>query len=121
MADKYDLKVLKSALLQSDNHVTEVSILGTQVFIRRLKAAELQANEDAMKAAIEADDMNTAARLNVELLLSCIMTPDGKPVPVGALPSVDELLQAHDNPTLVAAISTVKRHAVGTLEDAEKN
>ena len=56
----------------------------------------------------------------MQLLLSCLMTPDGKRIPAGALPSVDDLLAAHDNPTLVEAIGTVKRHAVGSLEEAEK-
>nr|WP_280117353.1 hypothetical protein [Serratia marcescens] len=46
---------------------------------------------------------------------------DGKRIPAGALPSVDDLLAAHDNPTLVEAIGAVKRHAVGSLEEAEKN
>ena len=73
-----------------------------------------------MKAAIDSGDMNKAAQLNVQLLLSCLMTPDGKRIPAGALPSVDDLLAAHDNPTLVEAIGTVKRHAVGSLEEAEK-
>ncbi len=41
--------------------------------------------------------------------------------PGRALPSVDDLLAAHDNPTLVEAIGAVKRHAVGSLEEAEKN
>ena len=99
--------------MKSDDHVTEVPMFGTKTFIRRLKASELQDNEDGMKDAIEAGDMNKAARLNVELLLSCFMTPDGKRIPANALPSVDDLLAAHDNPTLVEAISTVKRHAVG--------
>ena len=121
MIEKYDLKALKAALLKSDDHVLEVPMFGAKTFIRRLKASELQDNEDGMKDAIEAGDMNKAARLNVELLLSCFMTPDGKRIPTSALPSVDELLKAHDNPTLVEAISTIKRHAVGTLEDAEKN
>lgn len=121
MTEKYNLKALKAALLKSDEHVIEVPMFGTKTFIRRLKAAELQANEDGMKGAIESGDMNEAARLNVELLLSCFMTPDGKRISAASLPTVDELLAAHDNPTLVEAISTVKRHAVGTLEDAEKN
>ncbi|CAK8738025.1 hypothetical protein SODG_005130 [Sodalis praecaptivus] len=30
-------------------------------------------------------------------------------------------MAAHDNGTLLDAIATVKRHAVGSLEDAQKN
>ena len=104
MTEKYDLKALKAALLKSDDHVIETQIFGAKAFIRRLKAAELQENEDGMKAAIDSGDMNKAAQLNVQLLLSCLMTPDGKRIPAGALPSVDDLLAAHDNPTLVEAI-----------------
>ena len=37
-----------------------------------------------MKAAIDSGDMNKAAQLNVQLLLSCLMTPDGKRIPAGA-------------------------------------
>ncbi len=97
MTEKYDLKALKAALLKSDDHVIETQIFGAKAFIRRLKAAELQENEDGMKAAIDSSDMNKAAKLNVQLLLSCLMTPDGKRIPAGALPSVDDLLAAHDN------------------------
>ncbi|MBH2563281.1 phage tail protein [Serratia marcescens] len=121
MTEKYDLKALKAALLKSDDYVIETQIFGAKAFIRRLKAAELQENEDGMKAAIDSGDMSKAAQLNVQLLLSCLMTPDGKRIPAGALPSVDDLLAAHDNPTLVEAIGAVKRHAVGSLEEAEKN
>ncbi len=34
-----------------------------------------------MKAAIDSGDMRKAAQLNVQLLLSCLMTPDGKRIP----------------------------------------
>ncbi|MGO3569001.1 MAG: phage tail protein, partial [Serratia grimesii] len=70
MTEKYDLKALKAALLKSDDHVIETQIFGTKTFIRRLKAAELQENEDGMKAAIDSGDMSQAAKLNVQLLLS---------------------------------------------------
>ena len=32
-----------------------------------------------------------------------------------------ELLKAHENPELLAAVEKVKQHAIGKLEEAEKN
>ncbi|MDE9484147.1 phage tail protein, partial [Xenorhabdus bovienii] len=44
-----------------------------------------------------------------------------KPILAGDLPTAEELMDTHDNATIIAAINLVKRHSIGTLEDAEKN
>lgn len=118
---EYDVKGLKAALLKSTPTATECQLLGSRVYLRRLTAAELLQHEAEIKKAIEEDDISTASRLNVQLVIECIVAPTGERIPHKQLPTVDELLAAHDNRTLLDAIEIVRRHAIGLVEDAEKN
>lgn len=122
MTQKYDLKALRNTLLKSKSDTPEeVEILGGKVFIRRFKAAELYRQEEEIKAAIADNDLDKISHINVKMILSCIVTPDGKPIDPSDLPTVDELLEAHDNPTLLDAIKKINDHSLGKLETATKN
>ncbi|WP_265494605.1 phage tail protein [Providencia heimbachae] len=115
------MKNLKAAFLTPRTHVQKVQILGVDVNIRRMTASELLTLEE------EAMDLNMAGKVteaslkNVEMILSCIVDDEGKKLPKGELPTAKELLDIHDNASLIDAISIVKRHSVGTLEEAKKN
>lgn len=112
---------LKMSLLKPLNTAQECELLGGRYFIRRLSALALLEQEEKATQAFEAGDMRQASLLNVQMLLDCLCDPEGQPIPPEALPTADALMAAHDNGTLLDAIATVKRHAVGSLEDAQKN
>ncbi|WP_340618922.1 phage tail protein [Xenorhabdus entomophaga] len=115
------MKALKAALLTPRPHVKEVELFGTQVNLRRMTAAELMNLEESVDKLSDTGSGREASRLNIQRVLDCLVDDKGKPIPAGDLPTVDELMDTHDSATLIEAIQTVKRHAVGTLEDAEKN
>lgn len=122
MTPKYDLKALRNTLLKSKSDTPEeVEILGGKVFIRRFKAAELYRQEEDIKAAIAENDSAKISLINVQMILSCLVTPDGKPIAPSDLPTAEELLEAHDNPTLLDAINKINSHSLGKLETATKN
>ncbi|MFP2513974.1 phage tail protein [Buttiauxella agrestis] len=117
----YDLSALKSALLKSKTAIITAEIFGTTVYLRRMTAGQLIDHEEALRDAQVADDARKASELSVQLIVDCLVQPDGNDIPVEDKPTAAELLQAHDNVALLNAIDTVKKHAVGKLEDAEKN
>ncbi|CDH24790.1 phage tail protein [Xenorhabdus bovienii] len=115
------MKNLKAALLAPRSHVKAVEIFGTAVNLRRMTATELMDLEEAVEKLSEAGNGREASRLNVQIVLDCLVDDKGKPIPPGDLPTAEELMDAHDNATIIAAINLVKRHSIGTLEEAEKN
>lgn len=59
--------------------------------------------------------------ISVKTILDSLVSPDDTPVPAEYLPTVNELLNTHDNPALLEAINKVKTFSYGSAEDAEKN
>jgi len=117
----FDLSALKTVLLKPHSSAIKAHIFGADLYIRRLTAAELIAHEDALIAAQEEDNVKQSSELSVQLILDSLCTPDGEKIQTKDKPSAAELLDVHDNVALLDAISTVKKHAIGTLEAAEKN
>ncbi len=112
---------LKAALLRPTNTATPYSILGADVFIRRLSAQELMDYDEAVTAARDISDHKESALLSVNLVLSALVDETGTAIPPTELPTATELLAVHDNPALLEAITAVQRHSYGTLEEAKKN
>lgn len=121
MTAHYDLQGLKSRLLTPTNTAKEAQLFGATVYLRRMTAAELLKQEEQVKKALEEDDLHASSRLNVQLIIDSLVTPDGARIDKKNLPTADELMAAHDNRTLLDAIDIVKRHCIGFIEDAEKN
>lgn len=114
----FDLSALKSALLKPKSTIITAEIFGTTVYLRRMTAGQLIDHEDALAAA---DEVRKASELSVQLIVDCLVQPDGTEIPTQEKPTAAELIQVHDNVALLDAIATVKKHAIGKLEDAEKN
>lgn len=119
--EKFDFKALKSALLKPTNTAIRTSILGAQVYLRRLTASELIEHEEDIEAAAKDGDIRKSSEISVQLIISCLVNPDGSAISPADLPTAGELLDSHDNATLIDAIATVKKHSLGKLEEAEKN
>lgn len=117
----FDLSALKSALLKPKNTTLSAEIFGTTVYLRRMTAGQLIDHEEALRDAQIADDARKASELSVQLIVDCLVMPDGTEITAEEKPSAAELLQAHDNVALLEAIATVKKHALGKMDDAEKN
>jgi hypothetical protein len=117
----FDISAFKSALLKPKNTVVTAEIFGTTVYLRRMTAGELIDHEELLRDSQIAEDARKASELSVQLIVDCLVQPDGGAIPVENKPTAAELLQVHDNVALLDAISTVKKHALGKLEDAEKN
>ncbi|MGV3938890.1 phage tail protein [Citrobacter freundii] len=115
------VSALKSALLKPKSAIITAEIFGTTVYLRRMTAGELIDHEEALRDSQIAEDARKASELSVQLIVDCLVQPDGSPISVEDKPTASELLQAHDNVALLEAIATVKKHALGKLEDAEKN
>ncbi|MEL4014392.1 phage tail protein [Dryocola clanedunensis] len=117
----FDISALKSALLKPKNTVVTAEIFGTTVYLRRMTAGQLIDHEEALRDSQIAEDARKASEISVQLIVDCLVQPDGSEIPAEDKPSAADLLQVHDNVALLEAISTVKKHALGMLEDAEKN
>lgn len=116
-----DVSALKLALLKPKNAIVTAEIFGTTVYLRRMTAGELIDHEEALRDSQIAEDARKASELSVQLIVDCLVQPDGSSIATEDKPTAAELLQAHDNVALLDAIATVKKHALGKLEDAEKN
>nr|WP_282553303.1 phage tail protein [Providencia sneebia] len=112
---------MKSSLLKAAPHVEEHSILGATVFIRRLTIAELDEYEHDLQEAQKTGFSSDASKAGAKLILKAICDKTGKALPTKDLPTADELIQAHDTPTLLAAMSFVQRFSYGSVEEAQKN
>ncbi|HFS5769950.1 TPA: phage tail protein [Providencia rettgeri] len=115
------MKNLKAAFLTPRVHVQKVQLLGVDVNIRRMTASELLTLEEEAAELNMEGKVTEASLKNVEMILSCVVSDDGKALSKDELPTAKELLDIHDNASLIEAISLVKRHSVGTLEEAKKN
>ncbi|PHM36477.1 phage tail protein [Xenorhabdus innexi] len=115
------MKALKAALLTPRPQIKSVTLFGTHINLRRMTALELLELEEKAETFSEAGNGREASRLNIQMVLDCLVDDKGKPIDKADLPTADELMAIHDNATLIEAIQTVKRHAIGTLEEAEKN
>lgn len=112
---------LKSALLQPKLSAIKTELLGAQVYIRRRTAGELIRYEEELDAAQATGNVRTISEMSVQLVIDSLVNPDGSAIKSEFLPTAAELLDVHDNPTLMSAIERVKTHAIGKLEAAEKN
>ncbi|HED3891094.1 phage tail protein [Morganella morganii] len=116
------MKGLKASLLAAKPEIREVEILcGVKVNIRRMTANELITLEQEVADLNIDGKVREASLMNVDMLLNCIVDDGGKPVNKSLLPTADEMVNVHDNAILIDAINIVKRHSVGTLEEAKKN
>ncbi|MCT8349492.1 phage tail protein [Photorhabdus temperata] len=115
------MKSLKAALLTPRPHIKAVELFGTKVNLRRMTASELMDLEEKVEKLSTSGDGREASRLNVQIVLDCLVDDKGQPIPPSELPTAEELMETHDNATIIEAINIVKRHSIGTLEDAEKN
>ncbi|AFJ47142.1 phage tail protein [Shimwellia blattae] len=118
---KNECTSLKTALLTPQPVVSEAVLLGTPVWLRRMTAAELIGHEEAMAAAQVEGDPRKASEISIQIIIDSLVQPDGTLIPVEDKPTAAELLAVHDNVVLLEAVGIVKRHAIGRLEDAEKN
>ncbi|MDX7988767.1 phage tail protein [Xenorhabdus sp. 12] len=115
------MKALKASLLTPRPQIKAVELFGTQINLRRMTALELLELEEKTEKLSDAGDGREASRLNIQMVLDCLVDDKGKSIDKVGLPTAEELMAIHDNATLIEAIQTVKRHSIGTLEDAEKN
>lgn len=113
------MKDLKSRLLSQENTAHPITLLGTELFIRRLSAAELCDFEN--KASELEGPGNTSALIIAAagLVLNALVDVNGQPV--SDLPSPDELMKFHSYASITEAMTAVQRYSYGTLEDAKKN
>lgn len=112
---------LKSSLLKLNPYVESHTILNTTVFIRRLTIAEIDEYELELRQAQETGLSSEASKAGARLILKAICDEKGKPYPQKELPTDDELIKAHDTPTLLEAMKFVQQFSYGTVEEAQKN
>lgn len=113
------MKDLKSRLLSPAYAAHPVTLLGTDLLIRRLTANEL-ADFEEQAAQLRSDDNTRGLALaGASLVLSALVDENG--VPEQDLPAPDELMKHHSYATLIEALTIVQRHSYGTLEEAKKN
>ena len=120
MKDKDYLSTLKSALLKSEPTVIKTELFGATVFIRRLTGDYLISYEEKMAETAKAGAAREASEQVIQIVIDALVQPDGTAIPDEFKPAA-ELLKAHENPELLAAVEKVKQHAIGKLEEAEKN
>ncbi|WP_265315703.1 phage tail protein [Yersinia ruckeri] len=89
--------------------------------IRRLTGKELMDFDEVMAKAAATNDATLSTYTAIELILKVMVNDNGQPMDKKYLPTADELLEAHANPDLMAAVRKVQQHSLGTLEEAEKN
>ena len=99
-----------------------ITLLGQQIFIRRLTQEELWDYEADLQALEKSDDnaRQTSIR-GITLFLSALVNEDGSRPAADELPAAEAFLSAHSGADLLEAVIAVQRHAIGTLEDAKKN
>lgn len=117
----FDPSSLKSALLKSNPTVVETELFGAKVYIRRLTGDELISYEESMSTAVKDGSPREASEKTLQIIIDALAMPDGTAMPDEYKPTTAELLAAHENPELIAALDKVKQHSLGKLEEAEKN
>ncbi|HAF4579470.1 TPA: phage tail protein [Salmonella enterica] len=112
---------LKTQLLAPERGAYPVTILGADVFIRRLTSYEIEEYDEKQSQLRTDKNLTGMALSTASFILSAIVSEEGIPVPATDLPAPDELLKARSNASLIEALQTIQRHSWGTLEDAKKN
>ncbi|MGK0703671.1 phage tail protein [Yokenella regensburgei] len=113
------MKDLKSRLLAPEHTAHSVSVLGTEVFIRRLTAFELAEYDEKVSQLRDDNNSRGMAIASASLVLTALVDENG--LPAQDLPAPDELLKSRSHASLIEALSVVQRHSYGTLEEAKKN
>lgn len=72
-----DVSALKSALLKPKSAVVTAEIFGTTVYLRRMTAGELIDHEEALRDSQIAEDARKASEISVQLIVDCLVHPDG--------------------------------------------
>ena len=86
-----------------------------------LPLADLKAIIQSMAETAKAGAAREASEQVIQIVIDALVQPDGTAIPDEFKPTAAELLKAHENPELLAAVEKVKQHAIGKLEEAEKN
>lgn len=85
-----------------------------------MTAGELIDHEEALRDSQIAEDARKASELSVQLIVDCLVQPDGSSIATEDKPTAAELLQAHDNVALLDAIATVKNTPWASLRMRKK-
>lgn len=96
-----------------------IKLLGTDLFIRRLSAAELSEFEDSASELNGPGNTRPLMLAASSLVLNALVDENG--IPARDLPTPDELMKVHSYASITEAMTTVQRHSYGTLEEAKKN
>jgi hypothetical protein len=115
------MKDLKSLLLAPEHDAYPVTMLGAEVFIRRLTSFELEQYDEKQEQLRAEKNLRGVGLSTASLILSALVDDKGVPVPATDLPAPDELLKARSNASIIEALRTIQRHSWGTLEEAKKN
>lgn len=107
-----------TSLLKPDYYPKSLELLGQNVFIRRLTAAEVL---DYSVQIEQLNDNRQIALLGCNLLIAALVNPDGSQPKADELPTAEALLAAHSNADLTQAVIAVQKYSYGSLEEAEKN
>lgn len=110
---------IKSRLLAPSRAAFPVTLLGTDLHIRRLSAQEQVDFEEKTEEFRQKGDAQGLALMSAAVVLGALVDADG--TPFKDLPTPKELIEVHSHADLVEAVTTVQRHSFGTLEEAEKN
>lgn len=110
---------LKSRLLTPVCVAHPITLLGTDLYIRRLSAYELSEFEDKASELNGPGNTRPLMLAAASLVLNALVDENG--LPAQDLPTPDELMMSHSYATITEAMTTVQRHSYGTLEEAKKN
>lgn len=115
------MKDLISQLLAPEKDAHPETLLGADVFIRRLTAHELNEFDEQLEQLVKDKDQRGQSLLTISLILRALVDENGIPVPADELPAPDVLLKCRSNASILQALRTIQRHSWGTLEEAKKN
>ena len=99
------------------NEVIQITVQGKQ----NKTGDYLISYEEKMAETAKAGAAREASEQVIQIVIDALVQPDGTAIPDEFKPTAAELLKAHENPELLAAVEKVKQHAIGKLEEAEKN
>ena len=113
------MKNLKSRLLAPECTAHPIKLLGTDLFIRRLSAAELSEFEEKADELDGPGNTRPLMLAAATLVLNAIVDDAG--IPISDLPTPDELMKYHSYASITEAMTIVQRYSYGTLAEAKKN